>query len=282
MGGRIPEQIKGEVMGKWLLGAKRDKIAGDLDIGKGTVSEIINQYSLKDSEVGLIRQVALAIKDLQTDVLTCSQALRLKNILNELGLKEEKIESLINVADVLCFKRGLEIKKFFEIVEEVTSYSNKIGIPLEDLPARITEQTSSLEELRSEIADTQNNLSSVLRDNDVTLSELEDYKKEKPFIDRLVETQLELAEVTKERDGFKEQLIRERGEEITRKFEWMVPEHELEEANALLITHKNSAPVRRDELYKLANNFFRQPSKYVDIIESLRERNLKLKKEKSS
>jgi hypothetical protein len=49
MGGRIPEQIKGEVIRKWLLGAKRDKIPGDLDIGRGTVSEIISQYSLKDS-----------------------------------------------------------------------------------------------------------------------------------------------------------------------------------------------------------------------------------------
>ena len=280
MGGRIPEQIKGEVMRKWLLGAKQDKIAGDLDIGKGTVSEIINRYSLKDSEVGLIRLVALAIKDLQTDVLTFSQAMRLKNILDELGLKEEKIESLINVADVHCFKHGLEIEKFFEIVEDVTSYSNKIGIPLEELPAHITEQIKSMEELRSEIANTQNNLSSVLRENHVTLSELEEYKKEKPFIERLMETQLELAQVTKERDGIKEQLIRERGEEHTQKFEWMVPEHELKEVNTLLI--KNSAPVRPDELYKLANSLFREPSKYVDIIESLRERNLGLKKEKSS
>jgi hypothetical protein len=88
MGGRIPEQIKSEAIRKWLLGARRDKIAGDLEIGEGTVSEIINQYSLKDSEVGLIRQVALAIKALQTNVLTFSQALRLKNILNERGLPE--------------------------------------------------------------------------------------------------------------------------------------------------------------------------------------------------
>ena len=260
MGGRIPEQIKGEVIRKWLLGVKRGKIAGDLDIGKGTVSEIIIQYSRKDSEVGLIRQVALAIKNLQTNVSTFSQALRLKNILDELGLKEEKIESLITVADVHCFKRGLEMEKFFEIVEDVTSYSNKMEIPLEDLPAHITEQINSLEELRSEIADARDNLSAVLRDNDVTLSELGDYKKDKPFIDTLVETQLELNKVTKERDGLSNQLINEKSEKITRKYEWMVTKHELKEANTSLITHKNSAPIKVNELYKLANNFFRQPS----------------------
>jgi flagellar motility protein MotE (MotC chaperone) len=225
-----------------ILGAKRDEIAGDLDIGKGTVSEIIMQYSRKDSEVGLIRQVALAIKNLQTDVSTFSQALRLKISLDKLELEEEKIESLISVADVHCFKRGLEIGRFFEIVENVTSYSNKMGIPLEDLPAHIKEQLSSLEEIRSEIADAQSNLSSVLRDNDVTLSVLEDYKKDKPFIDTLVETQLELNKVTKERDDLINQLLNEKSEKITRKYEWMMPEHELEEANRLLIIH-NSAPI---------------------------------------
>jgi hypothetical protein len=49
MGGRIPEQIKREVIRKWLLGEKRDKIAADLDIGDGTVSEIMKLYSQKDS-----------------------------------------------------------------------------------------------------------------------------------------------------------------------------------------------------------------------------------------
>jgi hypothetical protein len=281
MGGRIPEQIKREVIRKWLLGEKRDEIATDLEIGKGTVSEIMKIYSQKDSEVDLIRQVALAIKALQTDVVTFSQALRLKNILNELGLKEEKIESLINVVEVHCFKRNLKLEEFFEIVEEVASYSNKVGVPLEDLPDRLSEQKRTLEELCLEIEDAQNNLSVVLRDNDVTLRDLGNYKKDKPIIDRLKETQFELEKVTKERDGLREQIIKERSEKITLKHEWMVPEHELEEANNQLINDRGSTPIRYNELYNLANSFFRQPRKYVDVIETLRERNLKLKKEKS-
>jgi hypothetical protein len=140
MGGRIPEQIKKEVIRKWMMGLRRDKIAGDLGIGRGTVSEITILYSHKDSEMALIRQVALAIKDLQTDVFTFSQALRLKSILNELGLKEEQVESLITVAEVHCFKRNLKLEEFFEIVEEVASYSDKVGIPLEDLPDHLSEQ----------------------------------------------------------------------------------------------------------------------------------------------
>jgi hypothetical protein len=114
MGGRIPEQIRRDVIRKWLLALRRDVIAKETDIGKGTVSEIINQYSSKDSEVDLIRQVALAIRDLQTNVFAFSQAVRLKIILNEFGLKEEeKIESLVTTAEIHCFRRGLDLQEFF-------------------------------------------------------------------------------------------------------------------------------------------------------------------------
>jgi uncharacterized protein YoxC len=280
MGGRIPEQIRRDVIRKWLLGMRRDGIAKETNIGKGTVSEIISQYSSKDSEVDLIRQVALAIRDLQTDVFAFSQALRLKNILNEAGLKEEeKIESLISVAEVHCYRRGLDLQEFFDIVEEVASYSNELGIPVEDLPSHIEQEKKSLEKLNSQIKDAKTNLSAILQNNNVTLGDLENYKNDKPIMDKLVENQEELANVAKERDRLKEQLTEERNQRITQKYEWLVPEPELDEANKILFNEESSAPIRSDELYRLANNLFRQPSRYVDVIKILRDRNLKLRKE---
>jgi hypothetical protein len=211
MGGRIPEQIRRDVIRKWLLGLKRDVIAKETNIGKGTVSEIISQYSSKDSEVDLIRQVALEIRGLKTNVFAFSQALRLKNILNEVGLKEEeKIESLISVAEIHCFKRGLDLQEFFDIVEEVASYSNELGIPVEDLPGHIEQEKKSLEKLNSQIKDTKTNLSAVLQNNDVTLRDLENYKNDKPAMDTVVEIQEELANVADERDWLREQLTAER------------------------------------------------------------------------
>src|SRR5918995_5469795 len=280
MGGRIPEQIRRDVVRKWLLGVKRNGIAKETNIGKGTVSELISQYSSKDSEVDLIRQVALAIRDLQTNVFAFSQAVRLKIILNEFGLKEEeKIESLVTIAEIHCFKHGLDLQEFFDIVEEVASYSNKLGIPVEDLPSHIEQQKETLEKLNSQIKDAKTNLSAVLQNNNVTLGDLENYKNDKPVMDTLVETQEELANVANERDWLREQLTEERNKRITQKYEWLVPEHELDKANEILVNHESSAPIRFEELYRLANNLFRQPSRYVDVIKILRDRDLKLKKE---
>ena len=206
--------------------------------------------------------------------------MRLKNILNEFGLKEEeKIESLVTTAELHCFRRGLEMQEFFDIVEEVASYSNELGIPVEDLPSHIEQQKDTLEKLNSQIKDARTNLSAVLQNNNVTLGDLENYKNDKPVMDTLVETQEELANVANERDWLRGQPTEERKKRITRKFEWLVPDHELDKANEILVNHESSEPIRFAELYRLANNLFRQPSRYVDVIKILRDRDLKLKKE---
>ena len=166
----------------------------------GTVSEIVRQYSLKDSEVDLMRQVATAIRDLQTNVLVFAKAMRLGNMLDQLGLNEDQIESLVTTAEVHCFKRGLEPQEFFNIVEEVTSYASKLGIPLKDLPDHIAQQKKCLEELRTEIQEAEDTLSTALLDNEITLRDLDNYKNDKPDIDALGDIQEALASVTQERD----------------------------------------------------------------------------------
>jgi hypothetical protein len=150
---------------------------------------------------------------------------------------------------------------------------------VEDLSSHIEQQKRTLERLDSHIKDAKTNLSAVLQNNDVTLRDLENYKNDKPVMDTVVEIQEELANVAKERDWLREQLTEKRNQRITQEFEWLVPEHELDETNKILVNHESSAPIRYDELYRLVNNLFHQPSRYVDIIKSLRDRNLKFKKE---
>lgn len=150
---------------------------------------------------------------------------------------------------------------------------------MEDLPSHIEQQKEILEKLNSQIKDAKTNLSAVLQNNEVTPRDLENYKNDKPVIDTLVETQEEMADMSKGLDALREQLTEERNQRITKEHEWLVPEHELDEANKILVGQESSAPIRYNELYRLTNNLFRQPSKYVDVIKYLRDRNLKLRKE---
>ena len=46
----VPTHIKEEVIRKWLSGEQRDKIASDMSMGAGTVSNIISEWK---EEIGI-------------------------------------------------------------------------------------------------------------------------------------------------------------------------------------------------------------------------------------
>jgi hypothetical protein len=50
---------------------------------------------------------------------------------------EEKIESLIVALQVLCFKQNRSISEFVNLVYNLSSTADKLGVPLENLPSYI-------------------------------------------------------------------------------------------------------------------------------------------------
>jgi hypothetical protein len=97
---------------QWLNGFSRDQIAKDNQIGAGTVITIIKQckeqkqqeYTADDDfEFDVIRQVAVMLKREGVDVKSFASSIRLQTKLDQNGLSEEQIESLIENMDVHCF-----------------------------------------------------------------------------------------------------------------------------------------------------------------------------------
>jgi hypothetical protein len=60
---KVPAHIKGEAVRKWLSGEQRDKIASDMSIGAGTVTNIISEWK---EEVGI--PIANTLRDLATEL----------------------------------------------------------------------------------------------------------------------------------------------------------------------------------------------------------------------
>lgn len=94
MGGKIPESIRRQVLRQWLEGLTRLQIARDNQIGTGTVSEIIKETKATDSEaqIDLLRETALMLRRQGLEIGFFAGSVRLKRIVNGVGLKEEKIE----------------------------------------------------------------------------------------------------------------------------------------------------------------------------------------------
>jgi len=83
MGGKIPREIRLQVIRKWLEGKSRDLIAYQLHIGAGTVSGIIKELRRGDFDVDLLREVALNLKDRGLDIQSFAPLVRLRHVLEE-------------------------------------------------------------------------------------------------------------------------------------------------------------------------------------------------------
>jgi hypothetical protein len=90
---QVPSNIKEEAIKKWLSGEQRDKIASDISMGAGTVTNIISEWK---EEIGIptadtLRVLATEFKRLNINASQCAKGYRLLNIINNLGAQEENI-----------------------------------------------------------------------------------------------------------------------------------------------------------------------------------------------
>jgi DNA repair exonuclease SbcCD ATPase subunit len=182
------------------------------------------------------------------------------------------MESLIANAEVHCFKRGIKLQEFFNIIDEVSAYSNMIGIPLKELPAHIAQQQKVLEELKEKIKEIKTKKENELRDYEITRTELKDFVENKPLIDKLRKAQEELNSVTKQRDSCYKELETVKTHLTFNKEEWIVIVSELDKTNMqLLRNYSPFIPLGSNELLALAKDLYYFPSKYVDIIITMRK-----------
>ena len=279
MGAKIPNTIRRQVITQWLYGFSRDQIAKGNQIGAGTVSEIIKQCKQKEYpdgnyfEFDLIRELAVMLKREGVDVNTFASSIRLQRKLEQKGLNEEQIESLIEYVEVYCFCHDLKPEEFINTINKVSVLSDNLGIPIDEIAEYIRQEEERLKEIRQEITDLQMAQMQLLQHHNVTINTLREYEGNKPLVDNLVATQKELEQVIKERDSYKKDLEHERfwkkKEEENR---WSVLATELYKADEELRSGTNSSLVRKIEPSYLKNmvmDVYYYPSKYVQAIRQM-------------
>jgi hypothetical protein len=254
MGGRIPEPIRRKVLREWFEGVPRHEIAKDNQIGTGTVSEIIKTIRELGSEtqIDALREIALMLRRQGLSIDDFANSIRLKRFLDEIGLKEEKLEDFAMHLDTHCFKRGLTPDTFMNLVANISSVSDKLGIPAEELPERINKSKEFTDPIRKQ--------NEVMANYDITMADLEEFKRNRPLVQTLKSKNMELEKA-------RAQIFELSAELYKRNYEWRVSEHEIE-----LVNTKLERPIESAGLYNLAKELVRHPSKYADIIKTMRER----------
>ena len=150
---RVPKSIRERVIKQWFQGISRDQIAKDNGIGTGTVSAIIKDAKQDILGIDLLREAAIILKKEDLDLSVFASSIRIKNKLDEMGVSEDQIDSLIDNSNTHCFKRGLTADENFNIVDKVCALSDNVGIPVDQLPHYITQEKLELDKLKEETED---------------------------------------------------------------------------------------------------------------------------------
>src|SRR5215467_9903943 len=91
--------IKKQVVKQWLSGDSRDRIASDIGIGTGTVSNIIDEWKkgVQDSDYESIRELSVFCKKQGMTLNALASCIRINNYIQGLGTdaNEASLESLI-------------------------------------------------------------------------------------------------------------------------------------------------------------------------------------------
>ena len=185
MPAKIPKLIREQVIKQWLQGISRDHIAKDNDVGAGTVSSIIKDSKQEIPDIDLLRQGALVLKKNDLDLSVFAASIRIKNKLDEMGVNEDQIDSLIDNANTHCFKCGLTGERYFNNVDKMCALSDNLKMPLDQLPNYITQQELELEQVKGETEDAKTKQRQVLQHYNLTMDELQEFRRDKPLIDHI-------------------------------------------------------------------------------------------------
>jgi hypothetical protein len=285
MGANIPSPIKVEVIRKWLAGKSRDKIAEEVGIGAGTVSSILKESRQNDAPFDLMREVAIKLRrsgysvESFAPLIRCREKLRkieglgvdtkhggdgeedynqLHPQQQEIAKGEEKIESLIESLDVYCYKAGLSIKEFIDLVDDISSSADRLGVTLENLPSYVRGLEDDTHRVRKELQEINLQRQQALLNSHTTEELLKEFEQNRPLFARYQKIKQELNEMTRESET---EVERVRANKAMEEYEMTISEDEIDKTNKEL--GLNLDP---DRLHTILMEVYYHPSKYTDII----------------
>ena len=190
---RIPiaEETRQEVITKWLSGWARDKIAGEIGVGAGTVTNIIAKWT---DEVGIptagaIRELSVEIRRAGMSIRECARGLRITRVLSSKMVDDEVIglELFVDKVYNKCKYLNISPDHLVELASEIWELSK--NMPTSQIPSYLAEKIKEKESLETEIKKLNTDRSraleeynKILQQSDTTAETLEEYNEVRGYL----------------------------------------------------------------------------------------------------
>jgi len=149
----IAEETRQEVVTKWLSGWARDKIAGEIGIGAGTVTNIIAKWT---NEVGAptaaaLRELSIEIRRTGMGVRECARGLRIIRVLSSKMTDDEVsgLELFIDKVYNKCKYLNISPERLVELASEIWELSK--NMPVSQISSYLDEKIREKESLEAKI-----------------------------------------------------------------------------------------------------------------------------------
>jgi methyl-accepting chemotaxis protein len=147
----IPDHIRSAIINAWMSGKSRDKIAPEVNISTGSVSNIIEQWQNKIGvfDAKNLRELGLALKKAGITPVQCANGLRINNILNQLGIDDDHLFDFLKKLYNESKEQKLSPADLARLVKVINAYP---GInSLNELPNKIKKRQQEKIKLDADI-----------------------------------------------------------------------------------------------------------------------------------
>ncbi|MFI5423917.1 MAG: hypothetical protein ACHQXG_03915 [Nitrososphaerales archaeon] len=152
---------------------------------KALVTSIVQDAKENIPDVDLLHELATKITRNNWDINVFSSGIRHRKILYERGISDDQIDSLIENVDEHCFKKQIRIEDFVNLDQEVAEYLLYYGCSIDALPKLLGQKRAELDILQQTIESLRSSKVELLRENELTEKEINDYSRDKPLVETI-------------------------------------------------------------------------------------------------
>jgi len=271
----IPHKIKVQVLYQWIQGIPRDKIAENNDIGRGTVTNIIEQFKRTVPDIDLMRETSLQIKKEDIGIFSFAASLRLRRLLEDLEITEDQIEDFLEELGIYCFKQQITSKDFILKIKEVSDLAIDLQTPIHKIPSFVNQLSVQKNSIERQIAIKKEQYQIIIKECKTAAIELIEFRENRHLLYKLNHLQQlldnqnrtlalaskESCDLAKENDHLKAILAKDK-----------INQYEFTEANKkLLDLSEDNKPLDKKEIADIVYEIYHYPSDHIDIIKTMRQ-----------
>jgi hypothetical protein len=176
----LHQSVKDRVIRLWFSGETRKNIATECQIGAGSVTNIVEEWTkgLEASDLRWIRELAVQLKKEGTTLAEFTSIYRRHKFIKKLGANENQIESLI--VNLLDGTKSVPIEQNVDLVNQLFELSKSESIPPAGVPNQVKRKIEEKHRIESEII----KACATLHDNNVNIQTIEAYQALKDELKR--------------------------------------------------------------------------------------------------